>query len=483
MFTTSAPSVRFLPDRGAFLRLLICMAWCCGSGPLPLRCAAAPLPVQETGRKAAEVTTLFRDEIALAGQKMHWRGERLSDDTLYALAITGISWEIAWSREHPFSIAWGDYNKAPRLNGQSGRNDLEFIEEVRRAYERRDYRRAVDTAAAHFTLEQIGCETTLKEAVGRSLMAMGQSEQAFPIFASPFAPGLNTTENARTNRRFREAALEAARKAGLKREVIAFTLSLLLEPDSDTSGIDTERMKTLDSMGVDLDRVLLGILQSPTKLRGLPAYTYAAADLLTYRASPRLLPFLTRLAENDDVYLRSRAVTGLGILAYQARPDDPGDWSRRLIDVPLREYSVSASQRKLIDRAIKDALNSDRYRLRIAGIVALTLLGEEPSRPLLQRLTKDRTYILTPPDGERNKTRSLLFPVWTAAAAGLARFRTTVEVGGGALSGKNLDREKRGGKDETNDRRSLRRDIVSQLTLSPFDVPVPLVSETMPLPH
>jgi hypothetical protein len=429
------------------------------------------------------LTFLFREEIAQAGQKMHWHGERLSDDTLYALAMTGISWEIAWSREHPFSIAWGDYARAPRLNGQSGKNDAEFIEEVRRAYERRDYRRAVDTAAAHFTLEQIACETTLKEAVGRSLMAMGQSEQAFPVFAAPFAPGLNLTENAHMNRRFREAALEAAHKAGLKREIVAFTLSLLLEPGLDTAGVDAERMKTLDGMGIDLDRVLLGILQSPTKLRGLPAYTYVAADLLTYRASPRLLPFLTRLAENDDIYLRSRAVTGLGVLAYQPRAGDSGDWSRRLIDVPLREYSVSSSQRKLIDRAIKAALGSDHYRLRIAGIVALTLLGEEESRTVLQRLTKDRTYILTPPNGERNKARSLLFPVWAAAAAGLARYGTTVEVGGGALSGKELDREKRGGKDESNDRHGLRRDIVSQLALSPFDVPVPLAEDAPPPPR
>jgi len=43
-----------------------------------------------------------------------------------------------------------------------------------------------------------------------------------------------------------------------------------------------------------------------------------------------------------------------------------------------------------------------------------------------------------------------------------------------------MDREKRGGKDETNDRRNLRRDVVSQLMLSPFDVPVPLAEETLP---
>jgi HEAT repeat protein len=409
---------------------------------------------------------------------MHWRGERLSDDTLYALAVTGISWEIAWNHDHPFSLAWGEYSRAPRLNGQSGKNDAEFIEEVRRAYERHDYRRAVDTAASHFTLEQIGCESTLKETVGKSLMAMGQSEQAFPVFAAPFAPGLNPVENARANRRFREEALDAAQHAGLKREVVAFALSLLLEPGLDAPTVDAARMDALVGMGVDIDRVVLGILQSPNRLRGLPAYTYVAADLLTYRASPRMLPILARLAENDDVYLRSRAVTGLGILAYHARPDSPGDWQQRLLNVPLHETGVSASERKVIDRAVKEALNSDRFRLRVAGIVALTLMGESESVPILQRLTKDRAYILTAPNGERDKKRLLYFPVWTAAAAGLYRFGMRVDVGGGDLSGKELDREKRGGRDETNDRRNLRRDIVSQLALSPFDVPVPHVDET-----
>jgi hypothetical protein len=479
MFTTSAPSVRFPGKRRSlvcFVVGVVCVVAVAGRSP----CRATPLPTPQAGNKTQEVTSLFRDEIAQSVQKMRWRGERLSDDTLYALATTGISWEIAWNRDHPFSIAWGEYAKAPRLNGQSGKNDVENIAEVRRSYDRRDYRRAVDTAAAHFTLEQIGCEPTLKEAVGRSLMAMGQSEQAFPIFAAPFAPSVDPQETSRANRRFREAALDAARSAGLRREVVAFTLSLLLEPGLDASTVDAERLKALDLMGVDIDRVLLGILQSPNKLRGLPAYSYAAADLLTYRASPRLLPILVRLTESDDLYLHSRAVCGLGVVAYQARPTDPGDWSRRLIDVPLREYSVSSSQRKLIDRAIKDAIGSDHYRLRIAGIVALALIGEDEALPLLQRLAKDRTYILTASNGEHSKNRRLLFPVWAAAAAGLYRFRSSMVVGGGELSGRELDKEKRGGKDATNDRRNLRHDIVSQLALSPFDVPVPLAPDSPP---
>ncbi len=482
MSTTSAPSIRFLPRRRSFLFLRVCLLGIGCFGPLTPRLPASPLQTQPPDRKVREVTALFRDELAQAGQKVRWRGERLSDDTLYALAVTGISWEISWNREHAFSLAWGEYSRAPRLNGQSGKNDMEAIASVQRAYERKDYRRVVDTAAAHFTLEQIGCEPTLKDAVGRSLMAMGQPEQAFPVFAAPFTPGFSVVETARANRRFREAALDAAQHAGLRREIVAFSLSLLLEPGLEAPHVDAERIKTLENMGVDIDRILLGILQSPTKLRGLPAYTYVAADLLAYRASPRLLPFLARLADNQDVYLRSRAIIGLGILAYRARPDDPSDWSRRVLDLPLRENSVSASERKLIDREVKEALDSDHYRLRIAGIVALTLIGENDSLARLQRLAKDRTYILSPHNGERDNTRRLFFPVETAAATGLARFGTKVEVGGGELSGKDLDKQKRGGGDATNDRRNLRRDIVSQLALFPFDVPVPLAEESTQRP-
>ncbi len=436
---------------------------------------------QEKGMKPAEITSLFRDEISQAGQKMHWRGERLSDDTAYALAMTGISWEIAWGKEHPFSLAWGDFSKAPRLNGQSGKNDIESIADVRRAYERRDYRRVVDTAASHFTLEQIGCETTLKESVGRSLMALGQPEQAFPVFAAPFDAGPDLGSSAALNRRFREAALEAAGRAGLKREMVAFSISLLLEPGEEMAEVDAARMHTLEKMGVDVDRLTLGILQSPERLRGLPAYAYAASDLLAWRASPRLVPFLLRLAQSDDSYLRSRAILGLGIAAYQPRPSDPANWSQRLLAVPLQEMSVSSSQRKMLDKEIHEALASDHIRIRVAGIIALALSGDAQSVPVLERLSRDRTYLLSAPRGEHDRTRRIFFPVRAAAAGGLARFGAeAAAAGGGEFSGRDLDREKRGGKDVTNDKRNLRKEVVSQLKLSPLDTPVPLAPEVSP---
>ncbi len=438
---------------------------------------------QDKGSKPGEISSLFREEILQASQKMHWRGERLNEDTLYSLALTGMSWEIAWGREHPFSLAWGDYSRAPRLNGQAGKNDQEFIAEVKRTFDRRDYRRAVDTASSHFTLEQIGCETTLKEAVGKSLLALGQPEQAFPVFAAPFDPGLTFGSTAALNRRFREQALEAAARAGLKREMAVISISLLLEPGEDGAGVDASRVNSLEKMGVDIDRLILGILECPERLRGLPAYTYVAADLLAWRASPRLFPVLLRLSQSPDPYLRSRAVLGLGITAYQHRAADPTNWLQKVLTFPLLDRGVSSSQRKLLDKELKDALTNDHYRVRVAGIIALSLIGDEQESAAMERLMKDRTYVLLAPNGENDKIRHLFFPIRSAASAGLSRFGTEVAPGGGRLSGRELEKEKRGGKDATHDSRGLRKEVVSQLQLSPLDVPVPLAPEPTPSAH
>src|SRR5690348_9341844 len=39
------------------------------------------------------ITILYRDEMRKAPEKLKWHGERLTDDTLYAVALTGASWE------------------------------------------------------------------------------------------------------------------------------------------------------------------------------------------------------------------------------------------------------------------------------------------------------------------------------------------------------------------------------------------------------
>ena len=49
---------------------------------------------------------------------LKWRGERLSDDTLYAIALTGASWETAWGKDPMFSLAWGKRRTGHALNNR-----------------------------------------------------------------------------------------------------------------------------------------------------------------------------------------------------------------------------------------------------------------------------------------------------------------------------------------------------------------------------
>ena len=262
--------------------------------------------------------------------------------TIYALALTGASWELAWGKDPMFSLAWGDGRKAPALNKSDGRNYIALVHEVQRLYEQKQYRLAVQTAQRNFSLDQIGCDVFLKEPVGMSFMALGQPEQAFPIFAAPFEPPHSQASVPELNRRFRELALDAAQHAGLARETIAFALSLLLDPGSDSPHLHEAALAVLDKQGVDIDRVLLGILSAPEHLRGLPSYAYAASDLLAYRVSPRLIPVMLNLADSDDVHLRGRALLALGIVGYQARADDPKGWASQVALTPLREYGLSS---------------------------------------------------------------------------------------------------------------------------------------------
>ncbi len=430
-------------------------------------CRAAPAP-SET--KSA-IGGLFREEIQKAAAKMSWRGERLSDDTLYAVALTGASWELAWGKDPMFSLAWGDCRKTPALNKSDSQNYIGVVHEVQRLYEQKQYRQAVQTAHHSFTLDQIGCDVFLKEPVGLSFMALGQPEQAFPIFAAPFEPPHSHASVAELNRRFREAALDAAQRAGLARESVAFALSLLLDPGSDSPRVHAGALAALENQGVEIDRVLLGILSAPERLRGLPAYSYAAADLLTHRASPRLIPVLLHLANSDDVHLRSRALLGLGIVAYQARPDDPKGWAAQVALTPLREYGLSETQRRMIEKELTEGAKSDKYRVRASAALAIALAAPENAEETLQKLSKDRDYVLsTPPEAPANsRARRIEYPVRLAAAVALARYGANLEVLHGDLDGKALDRARRGGQDLTNDRRNLRRDVASQIAVSPLD--------------
>lgn len=465
------PIVRFRP----LLSTLLIVIWILSPG---LACTAAPFLRQSK----PEVTNLFREEMQKAVSKLNWRGEKLSDDTLYAIALTGTSWELAWGKDPMFSLAWGDLRKAPTLGKQNGQNYIEVVHQVQRLYDQKQYRQAIQTAVNNFTLDQIGCDVFLKEPVGKSFLALGQPEQAFPILAAPFEPPHSQVNVSDLNRRIREEALEAADHAGLVREAIAFALSLLLDPGTDTPRLHTGALDYLDKQGVDVDRVLLGILQAPDKLRGLPAYSYAAADLLALRATPRLLPVFLHLAKSDDAHLRSRALLALGIVGYQARPNDPPDWASKVTLVPLREYGLSASERKIIEKELHDAANSDKYRVRASAALALALTGSDEAQPVLQKLAKDRAYTLSTPISApvNTRIRHIEFPVRTAASLGLARYGVSIEAGSGDYDGKALDSAKKGAEDATNERRSLRSNAASRIMISPLD---PLLTAPIEPPH
>ncbi len=430
-------------------------------------------PVQLTGdvrRTSHDLDRLFSEEMKMASVKLKWHGERLTEDTIYAVALTGASWESAWGKETMFSLAWGDIKKVQQLAHHSARSRETAIVEINSLYQAKQYRKVVNTAGASFSQDEIGCDQNLKEYVGSSQMALGQPEQAFPIFAAPFESPSSEPKSSEHNRRFRLAALEAAISAGLKKEAVAFSLSLLLDPDADAPKPDQKQIEYLERSGVDIDRVMLGIMQAPEKLRGLPSYYYAAADMLAYRASPRLFPFLLQLADSSDVYLRGRAIVGLGIVAHQVRPSDGQNWWDRMVYGTPREFGISSGERKLVDREIKEGASSDKYRLRTAAALAMGLIGDTDYLPLLQKLTKDKAYVLINDVQEKSKARNIMYPVRMAAAASLARFGTIFDAGGGQLSGKDLDKAKRGGSDETNDHRNLRKDVASILTITPLDI-------------
>lgn len=438
-----------------------------------LSTAAYGAPVAQTTaeqrRAAHDLDRLFGEEMKMAGVKLKWHGERLTEDTIYALALTGASWEPAWGKETMFSLAWGDARKVPALNKRNQRGRDNITTEIAGLYQAKQYRKLVETATSSFSLDEIGVDVNLKQWVGDSLLHLGQPEQAFPIFAAPFEPNPADSRSAEYNRRFREEALVSAERAGLRKEVIAFTLSLVLDPDTEDPKPDLRRIGMLEQAGVDFDRILLGILQSPERLRGLPTYFYAAADLMAYRASPRLFPFLLQLADSSDVYLKSRALVGLGMVAFHSRAAEGADRTDQIIYATPREYGISSGERKLVERTLRDAIGSDKYRVRAAAALAIGLIGDAESELTLQKLTKDRAYIMLAENGERSKTRRVLFPVRMAAAAALERFGVRVDAGGGTFSGRDLDKARRGGSDETMDHRNLRKEVGSLITISPID--------------
>ena len=459
--------MRFLPSvcRAALLAALSVGL----TAPRP----AVSLPTTEPYAATRETKRLFQEELQQCDAKLNWRGEQLADDTVYAAALTGLSWQAAWGKEHVFSLAWGDVRKIDPLRRRTKAQAEALVSEITKRAANHDDAGAVKLATDNFAVGEIGCDPELKAAVGKSLLRLDRPEAAYDIFAAPFDPA-HAADPTEMNREFRQDAFEAAAKAAPKsdrwrRAAIAFALSLALEPGAENSPPNETALTYLENNGVEVERVLLGILEAPERLRGLPAYSYAAADLLTLRAAPRLLPFLMHLAQSEDVYLRGRAVIGLGVLAYQSRPNDAPNWKRRVIAAPLTEYGLSVGERKMVLREAKEAAASDKYRLRVSAAIALALMGDEANLPLLNQLAKDRAYLLSPQEKNKNAPRRIEFPARQAAAA-LLRFGVTARSAEAALlSGKALEQAKRNGQDVTGDRRNLRKVSYSEIAISPLD--------------
>lgn len=419
-----------------------------------------PLATTQGAARAGDASDLFREEMKQAAEKLHWRGEPLSDDCVYALALTGASWEPAWGRTHLFWMGWE--SRTPRH-----RPDAHVVADVRARYAAGDYRGVVNLAMSRLALEEIAANPDLKEAVGGSFLELGQPERAYPIFAAPYRAPRGARNPAEFDHRMRSNAFETARRAGLRKEAVAFALSVLLEPLPAQPVSDTWALRFLEAERVDIVRVAVGILEAPPHLRGLPAYSYAAADLLVTRAVPRLLPLLMALAESGDPYLRARALLGLGVTAYQPRRQDPhGSEARVIVEMMPREYGLSEGQRARILSLAEASAHDGRYRLRAAAAAALGMIGADESLPLLRSLARDRAYRMTP---EGHGMVRLVFPVRRSAAAALRRYGVVVDAGGGVFAGPALTRVRRGGQDVTHDSGGLHRDMVSTLAVSPLD--------------
>lgn len=250
-----------------------------------------------------------------------------------------------------------------------------------------------------------------------------------------------------------------ARDGHNDRIAIPFALSIVLDPRGPDSRIWRDAFDYLAGYGSEFDDMLIGILQAPDKLPLLPEYDYAAADVLVYRASPRLMPVFLNLAETSDRYLRSRAIVGLGVAAYRSAQGRPASIGGLL--VTLHEGSVSAVQQAMVTEALRRAVDDKSYHVRAAAALALGLAGDDADLPLLEKLAKDRAYLLVATD--RKDEKRVFFPVRDEAARALARFGRSVESGSGTFRGKEFSRAVRGGNNVTSDTGDMRKDRVSHV--------------------
>ncbi len=349
------------------------------SSTLPLLVFLGVLGVLAVQGVAAQLETppdgavLFRDEVVAAERKLRWKGPELSDETLFAAAFSGLSWDPASSGAPLF------------LRSKSGI-----------AYE---------------------------------------------------------------SAQIRLRGFQEARAGGRHKIAAPFAFSLVLDHDSLDAAAWKMAFDYADHFGVDFDAALVGILQAPQKLPLLPDYLYTAMDTLVHRSSPRLLPLFLTLADANDAYLRSRAVAGVGIAAFRTRERTESTYPG--LPIPLKESSISAAQRRMIGEVLQRASEDSSYRVRAAAALALGLTGDDSDLPLLQRLAKDRAFISLSTD--QKDPRRIHFPVRAQAAASLARFGKTIDSGGGALSGKDLAKAIRAGRDVTRDETGIRRELIGRV--------------------
>lgn len=183
---------------------------------------------------AQGVNGLFENDINQASAEIHWRGEPLSYSTLYALALTGMSWQAAWGNQKTFWMGWKicKGETAKELHSRQSEAILKQIQEMETAG---NYSGAMTEAQRSFEFGAITCNPILKEAVGFGYLQAGEPERAYPVLASPYqasrAKGREAIYNLEEEDwRLREGAFQAAKRAGLKKDAVAFALSLVMQP-------------------------------------------------------------------------------------------------------------------------------------------------------------------------------------------------------------------------------------------------------------
>ncbi len=430
---------------------------------LSLLCATAAL---RAARADNRVNTLFAAELARAPQLLHY-SRPLSDYSIYALTVTGASWQHSWGPQTLFFMGW--------LNGGTnrltGRNVNQQLKSVERALTDRDYQ-SIPSLVSSFKTGQIAANPTLKLADGLALLRTGDPSGAFTVLSAPYhTMGRPDPE---LDYRLRKLAYQAAVRAGHTRHAISFALSLVLQPQPVTlpavPRLPQDVVSFLHEQGVDLERVALGILETPTGLRHMDYYTYAAADLICLKPTPDLLPVLFSMLHTGDTYLRARAIVALGSVDYH--PSPRGDaWTRNILPGRRVNYGLSADQQNSIESTARQFLKDSNWRLRAAGCLALAFIGGDENHRLLDTMVNDRAYVLGPPD--RSGMRWLTFPVRVAADTALTRWQEQVTPGGGMVDRNELARETRGCSNVTGDTSGLRGTFASVIAVSPADTVLP----------